>query len=71
MVECCKQSLKEQSSKSHEHSPAESNADYEDPAQEVSERNNINNWARAQLSDILAENLTEFTFAEKLVEEKI
>lgn len=43
-----------------EDSSAESNVDYGGPAQEVSEGNNISNWARDHSCDTLAKSVTEF-----------
>lgn len=44
-VECCKQTLVAYPRRSLEGSRAESHADYGGPAQELSEGNNICNWA--------------------------
>lgn len=62
VCECCKQSLQGHDSRNLEDGSARSNAVCRGLAQEVSEGNNVNNWARGHSGNILANNLVALCY---------
>lgn len=60
MVKFCRQGIIGHPSRSVEDNSVESNVDYGDPNQAVSESNNINKWVKNNCCNILAKNMAIF-----------